>query len=415
MGNLLLGIDLGKYHSQISVYDEKRRNIVSISPYPLEDEGLIPTVLGVTVDKKRWLYGRECTDFDGERIDNILDIIEKGEHITVLGADFTGQKILQKYLKKLLLLVRTHYPTDTIAKLVITVEKKTTQIEEVLYLALADLGIGKDRALLYSYEESYITYVLSQKKELWARDIGLFDFNEKGLYYKQLSFNRESKPMALYVFKKDYSELLRYEWLDNRMEREKMSYLFLNLAKEVLHKQNISTIYVVGTGFRDSFASEVLPELCIGHRVFMGNNLYVQGACYKAMELEGKRQIESYIFMGEDMISYNVYLPVYKNASDGYAVLSKFGSTWKQYQQEIEVILDDEEEVRIVVNYPLKREDKMFIMSLEGLPKRAERMTRLSISIEFFSEDEFVVRIKDMGFGSFYKSSSRIWEKRIKL
>ena len=415
MGNLLLGIDLGKYHSQISVYDEKKRDIVSISPYPSEDEGLIPTVLGVTVDKKRWLYGRECADFDGERVDNILDIIEKGENITILGVEFTGQRILKKYLKKLLLLVRTHYPVDTIAKLVITVEKKTTQIEEAVYLALEDLGIGKDRALLCSYEESYITYVLSQKKELWARDVALFDFNEKGLYYKQLSFNRENKPMALYIFKKDYSESLRYEWLDNRMEREKMSYLFLNLAKESLHKQNISTIYVIGTGFRDSFVNEVLPELCIGHRVFMGNNLYVQGACYKAMELEGKRPIEPYIFMGEDMISYHVYVPVYKNANDDYAVLSKFGSPWKECQKEIEVILDDEEEVRIVVNYPLKKEDKMFIIPLEGLPKRPAKMTRLSISIEFFSEDEFVVRIKDMGFGSFYKSTNRIWEKRIKL
>ena len=57
----------------------------------------------------------------------------------------------------------------------------------------------------------------------------------------------------------------------------------------------------------------------------------------------------------------------------------------------------------------------MFIIPLEGLPKRPAKMTRLSISIEFFSEDEFVVQIKDMGFGSFYKSTNRIWEKRIKL
>ena len=415
MGSLLLGIDLGKYHSQISVYDEKKKDIVSISPYPLEDEGLIPTVLGVTTDKKRWLYGHECADFDGEKIDNILDIIEKSENFTVSGLDFTGGMILEKYLKKLLLLVRTQYPLDTIAKLVVTVEKKSEPIEEAVYLALEKLGIGKDRALLQSYEESYIAYACSQKKELWTNDVGLFDFNEKGLYYKQLSFNRENKPMALYVFKKDYSESLRYEWLDNRMEKEKLSYIFLNLAKETLHKQNVSTIYVTGTGFRESFASKVLPELCMGRRVFMGYNLYAHGACRKAMELAGKRKIEPYIFMGEDIISYNVYVPVYKNASNGYAVLSEFGSSWKECHQEIEVILDDEEEVQIVVNDPLKKEEKMFIMSLEGLPKRPERMTRLNVSIEFFCEDEFVIRIKDMGFGNFYKSSSRIWEKRIEL
>lgn len=415
MGSLLLGIDLGKYHSQISVYDEKKKDIVSISPYPLEDEGLIPTVLGVTKDKKLWIYGRECAELDGEKMEHILETIEQGENFTVYGVEFTKEAILEKYLKKLLLLVRIHYPSDTIAKMVVTVEKKSEQIEEAVYLALEKLGIGKDRVLLHSYEESYIAYAMSQKKELWFSDVGLFDFNEKGFYYKQLSFNRENRPMALYVLKKDYSESLRYEWLDNRMEREKLSYVFLNLAKEILHKQNVTTIYITGAGFRNSFADKVLPELCVGRRVFMGNNLYAHGACYKAMELAGKRKIEPYIFMGEDVISYNVYVPVYQNAGEGYAVLAKFGMSWKECHEEIEVILDHEEEVRIVVNNPLKKEDKMLIMTLEGLPKRPEKMTRLNISIEFLDADEFVIRIKDMGFGSFCKSTSRIWEKRIKL
>ena len=101
MGSLLLGIDLGKYHSQISVYDEKKKDLVSISPYPLEDEGLIPTVLLVTKDKKQWLYGHECSKFDGERIEHILDIMEKGENFTVYGMDFAKEVILEKYLKKI--------------------------------------------------------------------------------------------------------------------------------------------------------------------------------------------------------------------------------------------------------------------------------------------------------------------------
>ena len=381
MEGLLLGIDLGRYHSQISVYQEKKGEMINISPYPLEDEGLIPTVLGETKDE----------------------------------VDFTSETMLEKFLKKLLLLVRTHYPGDTIGKLVVTVEKKTDCVEAAVYGALQKLGIGKDRALLQSYEESYISYALSQKKELWQKNVGLFDFNEKGLCYKQLSFNREYTPMALYVLKKDYSEALRYEWLENRMEREKISYVFLNLAKEALHKQDVSTIYITGAGFRDSFAGKVLPELCVGRRVFMGQNLYVHGACYKAMELAGKGEILPYIYMGEDIISYNVYVPVYRDASEGYAVLSEFGTTWKEAQGEVEVILDDEEEVRIVINHPLKREDKMLIMPLEGLPKRPEKMTRLHISLAFLGEDEFVIKIKDMGFGSFYKSTNRIWEKRIKL
>ncbi len=415
MESLLLGIDLGNYHSQISVYDERKGEIESISPYPLEDEGLIPTVLGVTADKKTWLYGRECNGLEGAKVEGILERIGKGERFIIYDVEFSPESILEKFLKKLLLLVKSRYPLNSITKLVITIEKKNEYLEQAVYGALEKLGIGKDRAYLQSYEESYVEYALGQKKELWLNDIGLFDFTEKGLYYRQISLNRGNSPMAVYVIKKDYSEALRYEWLNNKLEKEKMAYIFLNLAKETLHKQSVSTIYITGPGFKDSFADQVLPELCVGRRVFAGQNLYTRGACYKAMELAGKRKAENYIFMGEDIISYNVYLPVYKNAHEEYAVLSKFGTPWKEADAAVEVILDDEEEIRIIVNNPLKKKDSMMIIPLDGLPKRPAKMTRLYIAIKFLCENEFIITIKDMGFGRFYKTSNRIWEKTIKI
>lgn len=415
MESLLLGIDLGKYHSQISVYDEKKGAMESISPHPAEDEGLIPTVLGVAEDKRTWLYGRECDDKQGVRIEKLMETVEKGESFVIYDVEFSPEAIVEKFLKKLLLLVKSRYPLDSIRKVVITVEKKNKNIEKAVFGGLERLGIGKDRAFLQTYDESYIEYALGQKKELWRNDIGLFDFNENGLYYKQISLNHENSPMAVYVLKKDYSETLSYERVQNEQEKGKLSYIFLNLAKEALHKQNVSTVYITGVGFQNSFASEVLPELCIGRRVFAGQNLYTRGACYKAMELGGKRKSEDYIFMGEDIISHNVYLPVYKNGREEYAILSKFGTPWQEASNEAEVIVDEEEEVRIVVNNPLKKEDRTLIIPLDGLPKRPAKMTRLFIRIEFLNDREFVMIIKDMGFGNFYKTSNRIWEKRIQL
>ena len=132
MGSLLLGIDLGRYHSQISVFDEKKGEMISVSPYPSEDEGLIPTVLGVARDKRVWFYGKECEDLDGEKVEHLLDRIEQGKIITIYDVEFTPESILEKYLKKLLLLVRTQYPLDTISKLVITVENKAECLEKTV-------------------------------------------------------------------------------------------------------------------------------------------------------------------------------------------------------------------------------------------------------------------------------------------
>lgn len=415
MEGLLLGIDLGNYYSQVSVYNEKKGEIEGLSPYPSVDEGLIPTVLGVTADKRSWLYGRECDGREAVRIENILESISRNENFTIYETEFLPESILEKFLKKLLLLVRTRYPLHTVAKLCIAVEKKNEYLEHTVYGALEKLGIGKDRAFLQSYEEAYIGYVLAQKKELWLNDTGLFDFNEKGLFYRQISLNRENVPMAVYVLKKDYSEALRYEWLKSETEREKLSYIFLKLAKEALYKQNVSTLYITGAGFLEPFAKQAFQELCVGRRVFVGQNLYTRGACYQAMAAAGKRKTENYVFMGEDIIDRNICLPVYRCAREEAVCLCQFGTPWQKASGQAEVILDEEEEIRIVVNDPLKKEDKVRIIPLDGLPMRPKRMTRLCIAVEFLSEKEFVVTVKDMGFGSFYKTSSRIWEKRMKL
>ena len=417
MESLLLGIDLGNYHSQISVYNEKKGEIESISPYPEEDEGLIPTVLGVTEDKKTWLYGRECDGREGARIDNLIDTIEQGKGFVIYGVEFSPEAIMEKFIKKLLLLVKYRYPLDNAGKIVLTTQKRNLHLENAIYGGLEKLGIGKDRVSLQTYEESYVSYALGQKRELWKNDVGLFDFNESGLCYKQISFQYVHKPMTVYVIKKDFSDVLSYESLktDDNDKKEKMAYAFLNLAKETLHKQSVSTVYVTGTGFRSSFADKVLPELCVGRRVFAGQNLYTRGACYKAMELSGKRKADSYIYMSDDIIACNVYLPVYSNAREEYAVLCKFGTPWQKASNEAEVILDEEEEVRIVVNDPLKKQDRTLIIPLGGLPKRPAKMTRLWIGVQFLSESEFVITIKDMGFGTFYKTSNRIWQKQIRL
>ena len=408
--NLLIGIDLGKHYSQISVYDERKKQIVTISPFPERDNGLIPTVLGVAEDRNTWFYGNECIERADAIVTDMLEGIERGEDFLLYETKISKEVVIEKFLKKLFLLVKTDYPSSNIEKVVITVHTKNAHVEHTISTALENLGIGKNRFLLQSYEESYITYALGQKKELWFQDVALFDFNEN----KQISIDRTTEPMAIYVIKKDYSQFLSAQKLKEE-SRSRLAYAFLNIAREALNKQSISTVYITGEGFLNSFAKEVLPELCIGRRVFAGSNLYTRGACYKAMMLAERKKEENYVFMGEGSIFCNIFLPVYKDGKDEYVILSKFGTVWKEAGNWAEVILDDETELQIIINDPLKKEDKILIISLDGIPNRPNRMTRLSIQIEFLDVDEFIITVKDLGFGNFYKTSNRIWEKQVNL
>ena len=50
-------------------------------------------------------------------------------------------------------------------------------------------------------------------------------------------------------------------------------------------------------------------------------------------------------------------------------------------------------------------------MILEGIEKRPRWTTRLEIKTEMLSERELSVRVKDLGFGSFFPASGGEWNK----
>ena len=58
---------------------------------------------------------------------------------------------------------------------------------------------------------------------------------------------------------------------------------------------------------------------------------------------------------------------------------------------------------------------KIESLELTDIPKRPERMTRLSVMTEALSDSAVKVTIRDLGFGEIYKSSEKVWEYKMEL
>lgn len=415
--NLYVGFDLGSTYSQISCYNEKTDTIETISKEPALDNGLIPTLLGVTKERREWVFGNEVKKIEQENgiiIDHIYEKILNREKFHVYGVLFTGGDILEKFFRKTLLLLKKYYPLQSIAKIVVTIKSKNRFLIDAVYEGLNNLGIGKERAFVQCYEESYINYALGQTKELWVNDIGLFELDEEGFTYYQLQLNKRTKPMIVSIEKKEFLNTLDLSML-KKEPIDKNAYIFLNTAKTALHKKGVSTIYVTGIGFLGDWADEVLKELCIGRRVFKGQNLYTRGSLFKAMELEGKKKFTEYAFIGDEMIRANIMLPVYHNAREEQLILAKVGTPWNEIHNELYFILDNEEEVQIIVDNPMKKEIQTYLLQLDGLPYRPNKASRIKLEITFTDKETAVITMKDDGFGTFFETSNRIWEKTIEI
>ena len=53
----------------------------------------------------------------------------------------------------------------------------------------------------------------------------------------------------------------------------------------------------------------------------------------------------------------------------------------------------------------------MEAIRLDGIPRRENKTIRLHLTLKFMDKLTAIVRVKDTGFGDFYKTNYRVWEQ----
>lgn len=421
---LLVGFDLCASKSQISCYNRNTFEPVSLITDVINDSEMIGMDIAVNEKTGEWYFGEEAVDnsafsSDIVLLENFLEYAKKGEPVPLKEGSIDSVEVLSRFFRKNLSHLKRYYPSETIKKLVVTVEKSSAGYVKTIFKALEKIGIEKDRVSVIDHSISYIYYALSQKKELWMNDVALFDFGSEGLKYYQLSIDRKHRPITVSVKCTDYSNELSMD-LFGVIYVEQLRYIFENISRECLYKQVISTIYVTGKGFEKSWADGVIKNLCVGRRAFKGQNLFCAGACYAARELSGDaNHFEGYMFLNEDMIKGSVSVRAYADAQESEIYLVKTGTPWYEAEVKAEFILDDEspgvKEIELIVRNDLMNTRSSYIIALEGLNVRPNKTTRLMIRVKFINPERCVVTVKDMGFGEFSRATNRVWEKIIDL
>ncbi len=409
---LIVGYDMCEDYSQISCYSYKSYEPIPICPIEDEKNTLIPTALCETRDSRTWVYGSEAIacakDGLGVLADGLLYKLKHREEVTIFEEKYNAVSLMEKYLRKTLMLIKNHFPTETITQIVVTLHEMDPNIIEGIYEALYMLGIEKDRANIISHGSSFMYYALSQERELWLNDVGLFDFSEDGLSFYQISINRRANPMIAGMEKKNFFDILDYSVLKNKkVDKE---YTFETIANTVLYKQIVSTLYFTGRGFSDNWAGEVIKSLCAGRRVFVGQNLYTKGACYAAKEISGEENLNNIILLNNEMVVSSIGLKVYLDGISQEIILSNAAVPWYEVNKDIEVICDEATDIEIVIRNIMTKEVIRERIPLNNLPERPNRMTRLNLHITCVDKTKAKLVTSDMGFGDIYPATGKLAE-----
>lgn len=393
---LLVGYDLCNKKTQLAVYNRETRE---------------PELVGQTDENPDALLDTAVEMDNGVRIEGFLPKIRRGEELLVGGESYSPAQVLACYFRKTLSYTRKKYPSETIKQLVVTVPGRSPEFAQVVYEALASLGIERDRAAVISHKQSYMYFALYQKPELWVNDVGMFDYSGNRLMYYQIQVDRRRNPALAGVRERDYSDAVEIAEGDEA----KKDMVFENVVLGAIHRQILSALYMTGDGFDGGWADEAFHRLCVGRRLFKGSNLYVSGACFAAKEMGETARLSDYILLDDEMISSHLSLMVYTDAKEQEYLLARAGTPWYQVDTQADFIPDGDMALKFNAKNIFTKEEKDFPVELDPVSGKVDRHCRLTVRVRFADVHTCIVTVKDGGFGDLFPTSNRIWEKTIHI
>ena len=125
------------------------------------------------------------------------------------------------------------------------------------------------------------------------------------------------------------------------------------------------------------------------------------------------REWKEYVYLGADKLKSNIGIRALRCGEDSYYAILDAGTNWYEASFEFDIILEEGNTLELVITPLTGGNVTSRLITLEGLPERPPRTTRLNIQIEMSAVNQAVVTVTDMGFGEIFKSSGKAWEQTI--
>ncbi|MBQ7775842.1 MAG: hypothetical protein IJ379_07965 [Lachnospiraceae bacterium] len=407
---IIIGYDLANACSQISYsYINEAGSVATVASVAGEENFDIPTVLCKKCGINQWLFGKDALRFceeypeQGILIDNLLQLALGGETVQLEGKGYEPEALLTLFVKRSLGLLAGISSLDKIEALMFTCEELTPRMLEVLDIVSQGLGLKATEIRYQDYLESYYGYMLYQPSDLWLYSSFLYDYRGESIRLLKLETNKHTTPEVVYITREEKA------FAGEDIE-------FLELARESMDSERISSVYLIGEKFAGGWMVESLKYLCEGRRVFQGNNLYSKGACFCLQErLESSEAGRKHVFLGKDKLKANVGMKVLKRGEDAYFALLDAGIDWFEIDYECEVYLQDEDMLELQVTPLINTTVKNIQIPLEGLGLKEGEATRIFMHFTLKQENVLCIEIEDLGFGCFRTPVETKWMKEITL
>lgn len=416
-----VGLDLQDEYSQLSYGLVEGEEVESFSLVAGGDEYLIPTRLYKRREVSQWFAGTEAVKQnpdEGYLVDELVTKALRGEDILVGEESYKPAQLIGLFIKRVLAKANPVVPTNRIASFMITVENLTPKMVSVMSEAVGLIGLKNAKIFFQSHMESFYYYTIYSPRELWQHDVMLFDFSKDYLVSYNMVSNKNTTPIVVYIDSKIHSvDVGKIPTMDpGGFNATTVDRAVNDVIERLTSTRVYSSFYLIGENFRQEILEESLRTLLRKGHVFSGNNLYSKGAAFSARNKVSTTILSNnHVFLGNDKLKSNVGMNVYKRGEKAYMPLVDAGVNWFEVSKETDIILNQTNKLSLVITPLTGKNPEIVDITLDELPKRPPKTTRLRILIKMIEENKMSVNIKDLGFGELYPSAGIEWNEVISV
>lgn len=414
---IYIGYDLNDNYSQICYLKPGMDFPESLSSVTGGDNYLIPTVICKRNNSELWIYGEEaikCSNSkEGVLVDKLLERSLKNEYITIEHKSYSAIDLLGLFIRKTFNLISAAGDIKNVKHLVIASGILDYEHVQVLRKIIAGIPLEHSLIDICDYKESFYEYMIRQNQELLVNDAVLFKYDNNNFKEYFLSKNKNTTPWIVDIKEQNFPELT-YEFSDTSISDENKDTAFVKIIEKSFENRKISCVYLAGEVFEGDWMRASTRLLCKNRKVFLGQNLFVQGAAYMAMNKSSNKECNM-IYLGEYKIKSNILVNIIINNEETPYPLIEIGTSWYNADTVFDVILNNDNKVDFIIRGIGKNNEKIESIFVGEFENRPQKITRLRISLNLYSQNLFDVVIQDLGFGEIFESVGIRYKKKIEI
>lgn len=396
-------------------------NSTSVVSYSQENALHFPTAIGRMRNEDRWVIGEDAfamvLDGRGVKTDKLLKTLTRGGSSTLNGIKYTGVELMTAFLQALIDCSMEEFQSSYPEKIVVSIPSINRDIVEKFFLCFKELGYLRNSIHIISRCESFIYYVISQKKEIWNNQVGLFALADAKLTYYELRAHRSAKYTRVYAESEGMDEGFNLELIDTAAGAKLADKILISCAERLMKKKIFSTIMLTGKGFeRIDWAPSFKKFICSGKKVFVDRDLFAKGSCYRGVDLALDKPIFNFTCICEGRLDTSISLNMKKRDTEYVYSLAEAGDTWYDSEKKFRVIVDGDSSIDLILSpVDTYKKKKIVKIPLDFIPQRPPKTVRVELEAKFNNGRTLLLGIKDTGFGEIYPSSGKSILKEVEL